>query len=195
MGIDITTPVGGVNASNLTYLQRNLLNDTNGTLWGTSELYDAMDAETFPFWATLVKVSTTVFDSNKAFWVPVGDGSGYAPVCHIALNGTVLSTSSYTLDKFSGRVTLATAATNTGDTVTATFYACNLWEVAAKCLTKQMNSGTWSGVDKTIKLGPLSKTTRDISNAMVAQRQRINMFREFAKQWRNQAQWAKRVRM
>ncbi len=182
--------------TNLEYLQRNLLDDGSATIWGTAELYDAMDVETESYVSILSGISTTHWDSGKTFWVPSGTGLGQAPYEAIVLNGTVLGTAAYTLSRLTGRVELATAATPGSDILAATFYACNLWEVAAGALMRRLNSTTViSGTDKTIRLGPLSKSVRDMGGAVTSHVQKVNAFKEWARRWRSVGCNPTRVRL
>jgi hypothetical protein len=180
--------------TNIDYLRRNLLDDPSGTIWGTSELYDSMATETYAFFGELTRVSDTVFESYKPFWVPYGTGVGNAPVLDICVDDVVLDDTEYEVDYLVGRVILATAAEPTSR-VTATFYACNLWAVAQQALMRRVNSAEISGEKKNIRLGPLAKSVTGPSEMVASYNQRISMFARFARQWREKSSQEGRVRM
>ncbi len=192
IGTAITTP----EVSNLQFLQQNLLRDTAAAIWSEDELYDAMGIETYPFSMYLGQISTTTLESGRSFWVPKGIGNGLAPELDILLNGTTLVSSAYSVDYLNGRVTLATGlGTATRSYLTATFYACNLWEVAAKCLAGYLNSTSVTGEKKSIKLGPLSKSVTGPSEMVRSIQERISSFKQFARAWRNESVNLRRVRL
>jgi hypothetical protein len=180
---------------NLTFLQRNLLDDTATAIWSTTELYDAMETETYFFDGHLSPVSTLVMESGRPFWVPYGTSDGEAPVLAVLRNGTVLGTSEYTVDYLNGRVTMATGIGTSGTYITATFYACNLWAVAQQALLRRVNSTAITGEKKSIKLGPLAKSVTGPMEMAQSFGERINMFARFAQQWRVKSSNPMRIRL
>lgn len=183
--------------TNLEFLQTNLLDDAGTAVWGTAELYDTMEIETEPFSAVLSRVGAiaTYFESGKTFWLQQGTGLGKAPLCEVLENGTVLGTAAYSLDYLNGRVTLTTPSTSTSDEVTATFYACNLYAAAEKCLLRRMNSTAITGEKKSIRLGPLAKSVTGPSEMVQSFQGRINTFRQFAREWMTHGRNPERVRL
>lgn len=186
--------------TNLQFLQRNLLDDEAAARWGTAELYDAMAAQTNSYSAVLGRVGATAsyFESGRRFWVPKGTAVGEAPDLQVYFNGTLMGTADYSVDYFNGRISLTVPSTSLGDKLTATFYACNLWQVAADVMMKQLHStaASISGGETEIKLGPLAKREKGAGSSSTANYvEKINAFQRFAQLWRLQNQRERRVRM
>jgi hypothetical protein len=180
--------------TNLTFLQRNLLDDVGTAIWTADELRDDINLEMLPFFATLQMVSTTTFHSGKTFWCEPGTLVGQSPVLTVSTAGTPYGTSEYTVDYLKGEVTFGTGV-STAALIEATFYASDLYAAAKHALLRRMNSTAITGQQSKIRLGPLAKETTGPQEMVVSFSGKIEAFSRFSQIWRAQANNKPRIRM